>query len=180
MLPAIPAGITAMLGRWALIALIGTLLFFGGWRIGVERTEKAQAEKLVDATLAYAERIVELQDVGESLAAENTTLRAAQVPKDRIITREVLRYVEVTPPDRRVVLPGTWRVRHDAAAAGTVPEGPAAGPLADGTGGTHEAAPVPDDIALETVDNNYRACRETEAKLEGWQRRQRVLAGAKP
>ncbi|WP_341743095.1 hypothetical protein [Azonexus hydrophilus] len=180
MLPTIPAGITEALGRWALIALIGTLLFFGGWRIGVERTEKAQAEKLLDVTLAYAERIVELQGVGESLTAENATLRAAQAPKERIVTREVLRYVEVTPPDRRVVLPGTWRVRHDAAAAGTVPEGSATGPLADGAGGTHEAAPVPDNVALETVGDNYRTCRETEAKLEGWQRRQRVLAGAKP
>lgn len=180
MLPAIPAGITAALGRWAILALLGVLLWLSGHFHGVDTAEKAQAEKLLDATLAYAERIVELQDLGDSLAAENATLRAAQVPKDRIITREVLRYVEVTPPDRRVVLPGTWRVRHDAAATGTVPEGPAAGPLADGTGGTHEAAPVPDNVALETVDNNYRACRETEAKLEGWQRRQRVLAGAKP
>lgn len=180
MLPAIPAGITAMLGRWALYATLAGLLWLSGHFHGVDTAEKAQAEKLLEATLAYAERIVELHDQGEALAAENGTLRAAQAPKDRIITREVLRYVEVTPPDSRVVLPGTWRVRHDAAAAGTVPEGPAAGPLADGTGGTHEAAPVPDNVALETVDNNYRACRETEAKLEGWQRRQRALAGAKP
>lgn len=180
MLPAIPAGITAALGRWAILALLGVLLFCLGHFHGVDTAEKAQAEKLLDATLAYAERIGELEDLGQSLTAENASLRAAQAPKERVVTREVFRYVEVTPPDRRVVLHGTWRVRHDAAAAGTVPEGPAAGPLADGAFGSPEAPPVPDNVALETVADNYSGCREAVAKLEGWQRRQRKLSGTQP
>lgn len=168
----------------AIGALVGGWL---GWSLRGDhedahrfRLEENQKERQLEAALAYADRIVELQNLGDSLSAENETLRAVQAPKERIVTREVLRYVEVTPPDRRVVLPGTWRVRHDAAAAGALPESPATGPLADGTGGTPEADPVPDNVALETVADNYRACRENTAKLEAWQRRQRALAGENP
>ncbi|WP_234085284.1 hypothetical protein [Azonexus sp. R2A61] len=176
------ASIYAALGRWALYALIAVGLLLAGYLHGIDTSEKAQAKQLLDQALAYADRIVQLQDQGEQLTAQNNTLRTAQAEKTRIVTREVLRYVQVTPPDRRVVLPGTWRLRHDAAAAGDLAAA-AAGPLADGAAGTAQALaeqPVADDIALETVADNYRACRETAAKLEGWQRRQRALAGTAP
>jgi len=135
--------------------------------------EKAEAERNI--AIAYAERIVELTKQSEQLTAENNTLRARQATTNRTVTREVLRYVEVTPPDHRVVLPGTFRLRHDIAALGHVPEGARTGPLADGSAGTPQTAPVADAIVLETLDNNYRACREIAARLEGWQRRQRAL-----
>ena len=159
-----PQAIRALAIGIAMIALV-----VGSYQFGrhVKTGEIAQ-EKLDDA-LAYAGLVREQQGRADILAAENTTLRAQQAPKDRIITKEITRYVEVTPADERCTLPGTWRVRHDAAATG-VPTDAEAGSLAIGTGGE-----VEDAAALETVGENYATARECLGKLEGWQRRYRQL-----
>lgn len=175
-LPAV-ATVKAAAIKLAIAVALGAALALAGYLHGlkVAAGEKAEAER--DVAIAYAARIVELAQQGEQLTAENTALRAAQAPVERTITREVLRYVQVTPPDHRVVLPGTFRLRHDLAAAGQLPQGPGPRPLADGNPGEDQAPPVADAVVLETLADNYRACRETAAKLEGWQRRQRALDG---
>ena len=95
--------------------------------------------------------------------------RTAQAPKDRLITKEITRYVDVTPAHQRCTLPGTWRVRHDAAATG-MPTDAGAGSLAIGAGDD-----VEDATALDTVGENYAVARDCLAKLTGWQRRYRTL-----
>ena len=109
------------------------------------------------------------QDLADGLAEENALLRAGAAPVEKLITKEVLRYVDVTPAVRRCTLPGTWRLRHDAAATG-VPLAADAGPV-----GLDPAAAVEDAAALETVSDNYGAARECFAKLAYWQRRYHQL-----
>jgi len=149
--------------------LVIALTAFAGYRHGrhVAEGEKAQAER--DIAIAYAGEIVARQGIADGLTAANATLRAEQAPKDRIITREITRYETVTLPAQRCVLPGTWRMRHDAAATGT-PAFTETGPLAAG-----DDAPVEDAAALQTVGDNYQICRDAIAKLAGWQRRYAAL-----
>ncbi|UCV02299.1 hypothetical protein [Dechloromonas denitrificans] len=157
-----------IVGAALLLALVIGSYYYGRHVLAGE----VAADKLAEA-LAYAGEIVKAQDTADKLAEENTQLRTAQAPKDRIIAQEITRYVQVTPPAQRCTLPGTWRLRHDAAATGQ-PAPTEAGPVVDGS-----ADPVADAAALETVGDNYAACRESIAKLEGWQRRQRAIE-AKP
>lgn len=159
------ASIGGGLSQGMVVALVAVSIFGGGYIKGAASVRADVAQEKLDIALAYAGEIVRRQDTADGLAAENTTLRAAQAPKDRIITKEVTRYVQVTPPALRCVLPGTWRLRHDAAATGD-PTAAEAGPLATG-----EADPVEDAAALQTVGENYQACRNAIAQVEGWQRR---------
>lgn len=161
-------------GAWAgyaVLALIAVAIFGGGYLKGAASIRADIALEKLDIALAYAGEIVAQQGRADSLAEDNATLRAAQAPKDRLITQEIARYVQVTRPADRCTLPGTWRLRHDAAATGT----PVAktGPVAAGA-----ANPVEDAAALETIGFNYEACRADQAKLIGWQNRYRALEAA--
>lgn len=111
----------------------------------------------------------ERQAKADELALLNAARRAEAAPREKVITKEVTRYVQVTPADQRCTLPGTWRVRHDAAATG-VPFDAGAGSLALATD-----APIDDAAALATVAGNYAVARECAAKLEGWIRRYREV-----
>lgn len=113
------------------------------------------------------------QASANTLAATARAGQIAQAQRDRAITKEVIRYVQVTPPADRCLLPGPWRLRHDAAATGNPLEDPDTGPLGAGAG-----APVEDAAALETVAENYQSARECFAKLDYWQ--QRYLTIEKP
>lgn len=128
--------------------------------------------------LQQAQQIEALQEdrqaKADELALLNAARRAETAPREKLITREVLRYVDVTPPADRCTLHGTWRVRHDAAATG-LPLAPESGSLAPGT-----LAPIEDAAALETVADNYAAARECAEKLAGWQRRYRALELKQP
>lgn len=109
---------------------------------------------------AYVAAVAEHQAQVDALAAELEAERAKRIPKDRVITKEVVRYAQL-PPDRRCDLDTSWRVLHDAAATGEPPE-PAR--LAPGA-----AEPVGDAAALETVAGNYEQCRKYIDQLDGWQ-----------
>lgn len=152
------AGIYATLGRWALYALVACGLLLAAYLQGVADTEKDHLKARLDDALAYADRIVELQDAGAQLAALNLDLETRQAPKDRLITKEITRYVEITPDADRRVLPGTFRVRHDAAATGIPLD--TAGPVDDAA-----AHPIEDAAVLDTLGENYRSCREDQRKL---------------
>lgn len=123
------------------------------------------AQQQLDDGLAYAGLVKEAQDQRDQLSKDLSAERTKETTANRTITREVIRYVEVTPPADRVLLPDTWRVRHNLAATGS-PADPGAGSLADGTAG-----PVEDAAALEAIDQNYATCRDSAAKLAGWRQR---------
>jgi hypothetical protein len=135
-----------------------------GWQVHDWKTDAGRLEAL-ETALQDAK---ELRGKVDTLNADLAAARAAQKPKDRIITKEVVRYETVVPADRRCTLDGAWRVLHDAAATGD----PAAGSIAATT-----AAPVTDADALETVAENYELCRSWRADLIGWQRFWATLQG---
>ena len=172
-LPPSVASLNLAAAKWSVIALLTLGLLLVTYQHGrhVVEGEKASAER--DTAIAYAGEIIKHQTEAQRLAEENAALRAAQAPKDRLITKEITRYV--TNPDRHCLLPGAFRLLHDGAATGQLIAVPGTGPLADGT-----ADPVEDTAVLQTIDENYAACRDTAAKLEGWQRRQRSISRAAP
>jgi hypothetical protein len=102
-----------------------------------------------------------------ALDEKSTARETEQRAKDKIITKEVIRYVETTPAAQRVVLPGTWRVRHDAAATGQ--------PAADQAGADAAGEPVTDAAAIETVADNYESCRRDKGRLQDFQDRWRLI-----
>jgi len=145
--------------RTAIIALcIGAMLGMAtGWTL---RGDHEAAQQL-DAARASIKATAQAQESVDGLALIQAEQNATQAQADRIITKEVIRYVQVTPPADRCTLPGPWRLHHDAAATGT-PADPAR--LADG-----QADPVTDAAALATVADNYGDCRHYIRQVEGWQ-----------
>ena len=163
-------------GAWsqgAIIILLALSIFGSGYLKGAASVRADIAQEKLEIALAYAKEIVANQGVADGLADENAKLRSAQEPKDRLITKEITRYVQVTPRADRCTLPGTWRLRHDAAATGT-PITPETRPVAVGTGN-----PVEDTTALEIIGENYLTCRDAIAKVAAWQRRYQMLETTK-
>lgn len=143
---------------WIIIFWLFTLVVAGaaGWNVRGDH-ESAKQLQLVEAAQKKTQAVQrEVDRQGDQQAAS----AAASVVSDREITKEVIRYVQVTKPADRCDLPGTWRVRHDASASGK-PAEPAG--LAEGI-----AAPVTDAAALETVSENYADCRHYAAQVVGW------------
>lgn len=150
-------------------ALVAVALFGGGYLKGTASVRADIAAEQLKIALAYAGEIVAQQSIADNLTADNEALRAAQAPKDRIITKEITRYAQLTPPAQRCLLPGTFRLLHDAAATGQPP--------AAGAGAMDADPPVPveDATVLEIIGENYESCRESAAKLTAWQTRHRTL-----
>jgi hypothetical protein len=135
--------------------LLGSYLHGRNTMVGEIAREQRDNEHLAAAQLAAKQRRVDV------LSATLEAARAAQKPKDRIITKEIIRYETTVPADRRCMLDGAWRVLHDAAATGQ-PADPAR--LAAGA-----AASVTDAAALDTVGENYNRCRDAIDQVTGWQ-----------
>ncbi|WP_049780327.1 hypothetical protein [Aromatoleum aromaticum] len=146
----------AVLG--GVILLIGT--HAGAFAYGRHVEQGDQAQQKLDQALAYAGEIVARQGAVDRLSAALEAARTAQRPKDRIITREVIRYAQL-PADRRCELDGAWRLLHDAAATGQ--------PADTARVVAGSAPPVADAAALDTVAGNYEQCREYIDQVSGWQ-----------
>lgn len=150
-----PGLLLAGLIAWGLSLLIAASL-------GYDHRDGEVAQEKLEIAKAYADWAEQEQGIARGLSSDLAAARAAQAPKDRIITREVARYVQVTPAEHRCQLPAAWRMLHDAAATGTpIATGP--GSVAFGAG-----AGVEDAAAIETVADNYAAARECGEKLDGW------------
>ena len=140
-----------------LLAVTNASSFFYGQH--VEAAEAAQDQLEVERLAAAALKLKasKVAALDSALAKSN----AARAGRDRIIIQEVTRYEQITPAADRCTLPGTWRLRHDAAASGT-PTDPAR--LVAGS-----ADPVADAAALTTVADNYIDCRGAIEQVKGWQ-----------
>lgn len=160
--------------KWAVALLAGVAIALAAYSHGrhVRTGELAQVER--DTALAYAAGIVERQHTAAALAAQNAALLAAQSGKDKIVTKEIVKYEFITPPRLRCTLPGAFRLLHDAAATGN-PTAPQAGAL-----DAASADPIEDAPVLETIGHNYTACRRAIAQVEAWQRRYRALEATEP
>lgn len=143
----------------AIILLLTSLLLSaaGGYFFCDARHEQKKAKRVGEAltkSITYQHAIDDQSGAHEEKSAQ-------QLVKQQVITKEVIRYVHITPSADRCLLPGTWRVRHDAAASGGFTESPG---VADAS-----AASVDDAAALETVTENYAACRTAFEQVAGWQ-----------
>lgn len=87
--------------------------------------------------------------------------------KDRIIVQANQSKVEQYAPVTAPMLPGSFRVWHDAAATGQA---------LDDTGGA-DAAPVALKAVATSVQSNYAACRYDQDRLEALQTIVRTLNG---
>ena len=140
-----------------LMAIVLTVSHVTAYHMG----RNADAAAKLDQALAYAAEIVERQGKVDSLAADLEAERTKRIPKNRIITKEVIRYAQL-PTDRRCELDPAWRLLHDSAATGE--------PADTARVVAGAARPIGDAAALETVAGNYDQCREYIDQLRGWQR----------
>jgi hypothetical protein len=124
----------------------------GAWRVQDWRYDAKQAEALREAHRMNNKR--------ESISAKADQAAAKELARHHVVTqtifREVVRYVPLDSPS----VPGGFRVLHDAAALGDIPD----------------AARIPDaastplaDVAIAVVDN-YAACHDNAIRLEALQR----------
>lgn len=149
----------------AAVTLLTTGIWIGiEWNQGQVAQDQLEQQKLADEQATYLRNRINKLSI--DLAAE----QAAQKPKDRIITKEVIRYEQVVPAASRCTLSAQWRMLHDAAATGEPPD---TGRYLAGADG-----PVTDAEAIETVADNYETCRECQHRLTGWQRYWRVIEGS--
>lgn len=149
----------------AIAGLLLVLLALGGWRIhayGNARYAAGQANVQGKWDQAVARGQKELARLRAE--AGKVTVRTEVQYIDRIkvirekgdaIVREVPVFVPAGP-----VLPGGFRLLHDAAAAN--------GPVPD-PAGIATAAPVPAQTAAATVAGNYGTCHETAQRLTSLQ-----------
>lgn len=154
---------------WQVYAIAGLLAL--GWWYGHLRYNAGQASTQAKWDAAVAAQAVADAKLGTQQAEVTERIVTRYVDrikvvreKGKTIIQEVPRYVSATDCP---LAPG-FRVFHDAAAAGEVPD-PAA--VAD-------AAPVPAATAAGTIASNYGTCHETAATLtalQAWVREQAAL-----
>ncbi len=147
------------------LAIVAVLAFFG-WRIhdyGEARYAAGQAATQAKWDAAVKRGQAELQRL--RTAAGKVSVRTEIQYRDKVkVIREkgdaIVREVRVFVPDGSCLLPGGFRLLHDAAAAnGPVPD---AARIAD-------AAPVDAQAVAGTVTGNYATCHEDAARLSSLQ-----------
>lgn len=151
-------------GRWLLyLGLVATLVLgYHAWRdhqqdVGYQRAvdDFARQAKATDAKREVVTQYVDREVV--------KTVKAI-----RVVTETITKEVPIYVPSDSCPLPPGFRVLHDAAARGQVPN-PAAVP---------DAAAAPAQDVAATVTANYGACLDAAARLTGlqqWVRRQQEL-----
>lgn len=123
----------------------------GAWKARMEQTKAAAAKETL--------RLVEKNYVIAIAAAE-------VIERERTVTRNLIKKVNVYVPVDSCPLPGGFRVLHDSAARG---EDPAAA-------GRTDAAAVAAQDAASIVIENYGLCREDQQRLISLQQWAREIA----
>ncbi len=157
---------------WVGLALLGAFLSYGHLRY-----EAGQADVTARWDAATAMEVAAA--ARKKAASDAVTVRVETKYVDRVrivrergatIVKEVVRYV----PLDSCPLPGGFRLLHDAAAAGVLPD---AARIPD-------AAPVPAQAATATVIDNYATCLENaetqKGLIEWWQEQAKLRIGVPP
>ena len=142
-------------GRWLLLACGITALVLGyfGWADHQQGLgyDKAQAE--------YAAQAKKVDTRREEVAPPIEAAQIVVQERIRIVTQTIIKEVPVYVKADDCPMPGGFRVLHDAAADGEVPDPTR---IAD-------AAPVPAQDVAATVADNYGTCLANAARLTGLQ-----------
>lgn len=158
--------------KYAALAIFWLSSIVSAYFFGRHVLKGEEAQKQYDIAVAYAEEIKARQAAADDIAKQLESARSARQVKDRIIYRDVIKYETITPSDSRVMLPGPWRLLHDAAATGEPADAIA---LASG-----EAKQVSDAEAIETVSGNYETCRDWREQVIGWQQWYEIVTKKNP
>lgn len=105
----------------------------------IAKEKERQAQVVVRTVIEYQDRIKVVKEKGD----------------------EIVRQIPVLVPSGGCLLGGGFRVLHDAAASGELPADPGSAAAA--------ADPVEASAAIETVAENYAACRADQARLTALQ-----------
>jgi hypothetical protein len=140
-----------------ILAIVGLVLaVFGyGWTKGAEHGQ-AKIDAMVGKSATETIRIARARD---RITSRVETKYLPGLAKIEVVTQTITKEVPVYVPFNAPALPGGFRVLHDAAAQGQLPD-PAR--IAD-------AAAVPAQDAAGTVAENYGQCRADQLKLQGLQ-----------
>jgi len=151
--------------RLILIAAVLTLLIGAEWALYVKARNagRNEVQALWDAQVKAAElQVLQEEKRLQKAANKIATQVVASAAKERVIYRDIIKEIPHYAPTDLPVLPGSFRVLHDAAASGSeLPE--------DGDSSGIDAATFSVETLAETVVENYRSCREDRARLEGLQ-----------
>lgn len=136
-----------------LLLVAGVWFGYGAWAkhqqgIGYDR---AQAE--------YVKQAKKVDTAREALASPIAAKQEAAQVQIRTVTKTIIKEVPVYVKATDFPMPAGFRVLHDAAADGTLPD-PARIP---------DAAPVPAQDVAGTITENYGTCHETATRLVGLQ-----------
>lgn len=165
MLRAVPWRAWIALGAFLTLALAFWLY---GERKADQREAKVRAE-WAESIARGKRRLDELKAKQSKVTVKVETRYLDRVKVIREKGQTIVRNVPVYVPAGSCELPGGFRVLHDAAAQGELPD-PAS--VAD-------AAAVPAQDAAATVADNYATCHESAERLtslQDWVRRQQELA----
>lgn len=156
---------------WKLAGVVALLaaLFFGGCNHGKSIVQaKWETEKQAQAAAAL-KQVAARADATVNVVTKYVERRIAVKERGAEIVKEVPVYVPYSSACR---LPGGWRLLHDAAASGVLPD-PAR---------RADAAPVTAADAATTVAANYAKCHETAEQLtalQAWVRAQEQISNAR-
>lgn len=142
-------------GRWLLYIGLVLALWFGyqAWAEHQRETgrEEIRAQFAREAQAADEKRLVITQYVDREVIKV--------VEKIAVVTETIIKEVPVYVPSDAPALPGGFRVLHDAAARGEIPD-----PV-----GIADAAPASAQDVAATVAENYGTCRLYAARVKGWE-----------
>ena len=138
----------------ALAALAVALLGFG-WLKGAEYGER-KLDAAQAASLKEGARIVVVRG---AVTEKIVTKYLPAITKIETITETIVKEVNTYVPPSDPAVSGGFRVYHDAAAAGRVPD----------ASEIPHAAPASAQTAAATVAENYGACRADQERLRGLQ-----------
>jgi hypothetical protein len=144
-----------VLYRWLALAALMVAFFGFGWFKGSEHWHT----KLIEAQAAALKEGVRIKTVRGEVTTKVETKYVKVLVHDGVVTETITKEVPVYVPASTPDLPGGFRVLHDAAAAGVIPD-PASIP---------DAAPAPAGDVARTVVANYGSCRQVIHQLEGLQ-----------
>ena len=151
----------------ALAALVAALIFAGAeWQVYRKGREAGRAEIQLqwDKQVQVAEKAVRVQaDAQQKVITQTVTQFVEKAAQERIFYRDIIREVEKNVPNDLPMLPGSFRVLHDAAAAGAKLSESGDPP------GVAAAAVAPADVAV-TVAENYASCNYDQERLQVLQR----------
>lgn len=151
--------------RLALVMLVAVGFAWGEWALYANGREAGRAEVQArwDREVRQAEDAARAQAEAQQKAVAQTMARyEKQTARERVVYRDIIKEVPTYVPSDLPVLPGPFRMLHDAAATGSpLPE-------AGGASGADAAAVAAHDLAA-TLSENYARCRSDQQRLSALQ-----------